>query len=61
MAHVPLPAGDAPSLQRALWDRYRIEVPIVAWNGGRYIRVSCHLYNTRAHIDQLIVALRELL
>lgn len=59
MAHVPLPPGDAKPLQDALWREHHIEVPIVDWNGGRYVRVSCHLYNTRAEIDQLVTALRE--
>lgn len=46
-------------LQDALWDRHRIEVPIVHWHGGRYIRVSCHLYNTREEIERLVSALAE--
>ncbi|HND51260.1 MAG TPA: aminotransferase class V-fold PLP-dependent enzyme, partial [Pirellulaceae bacterium] len=58
MAHVPLPPGDRQSLQDALWRRHGIEVPIIDWNGGRYIRVSCHLYNTPRQIEQLIAALR---
>ena len=59
MAHVPLPDGDAASLQQQLWDRYQIEVPIVAWQGQRFVRVSCHLYNTRPQIDGLVEALRD--
>jgi isopenicillin-N epimerase len=61
MAHVPLPPGDAASLQQALWSEHRIEVPIVAWNHRRWIRVSCHLYNTPEEIEQLVAALRLLL
>jgi isopenicillin-N epimerase len=61
MAHVPLPPGDRRSLQEALWRQHGIEVPIVEWNGRRFIRVSCHLYNEQRHIDSLIAALRELL
>jgi isopenicillin-N epimerase len=61
MAHVPLPLGDAYSLQQALWNKHRIEVPIVEWNGRRWIRVSCHLYNTREQIDLLVDALAELI
>jgi isopenicillin-N epimerase len=57
MAHVPLPPGDAKPLQEALWRKHGIEVPIVDWNGGRYVRVSCHLYNTREEIDRLVAAL----
>lgn len=61
MAHVPLPLGDRAKLQEALWQQHHIEVPIVDWNGRRYIRVSCHFYNTPEQIDGLVVALRELL
>lgn len=60
MALVPLPAGDGPSLQQSLWRKYGIEVPIVTFEGNRYIRVSCHLYNTPTHIDLLVDALTEL-
>lgn len=61
MAHVPLPEGDSMQLQRKLWDQYGIEVPIVSWKGARYVRVSCHLYTQRAHIDRLADALEALL
>lgn len=61
MAHVPLPPGDRQVLQDALWREARIEVPIVSWNDRRYIRVSCHLYNSADHIDQLVNALARLL
>ncbi len=60
MAHVPLPDGDAESLQRQLWERHRIEVPIVAWEGRRFVRVSCHLYNTKSQVNSLIDALRTM-
>lgn len=61
MAHVPLPPGDAKELQGRLWKEYGIEVPIPDWGGGRYIRVSCHLYNTPEHLDRLVSALAGLL
>ncbi|MFO0870378.1 MAG: aminotransferase class V-fold PLP-dependent enzyme [Pirellulales bacterium] len=61
MAHVPLPPGNARALQRALWEQYGIEVPIVDWNQERFIRVSCHLYNDASQIDRLVAALHTLL
>ena len=61
MIAMPLPAGEAEPLQAALWQRYGIEAPIVAWNGRRLVRVSCHLYTQREEIDRLVAALRELL
>lgn len=57
MAHVQLPPGDAKSLQRTLWEQHRIETPIIAWGGQRWLRVSCHLYNTKGEIDQLLAVL----
>jgi isopenicillin-N epimerase len=48
-------------LQQEIWQRHHIEVPIVNWHGRRYVRVSCHMYNTRADIDRLDAALEELL
>lgn len=48
-------------LQDALWDRYRIEIPIVHWQGQRSVRVSAHLYNSTDEIEHLSHALSELL
>lgn len=48
-------------LQQALWERHRIEAPVVSWGGSRWIRVSAHLYNDEGQIDLLATALEELL
>ncbi len=61
MAHVPLPADRPADLQKRLWAEYGIEIPIPVWDDRPWIRVSCHLYNTRSDIDRLIDALRNLL
>ena len=47
-----------PLICRALRD-YGIEAPIVLWQNHRFIRVSCHLYNSRDDVDHLVRALRE--
>jgi isopenicillin-N epimerase len=60
MAHMPLPSGPTHELQRLLWEKHRIEIPVIEWQGERYIRVSCHLYNEAAQIDRLIAALADL-
>jgi isopenicillin-N epimerase len=59
MALAPLPAIDASQLQRDLWQRHGIEVPLIDFAGRQYIRVSCHLYNTPHHIETLVAALRQ--
>lgn len=61
MAHIPLPPGSRMPLQGKLWEQFHIEVPIVEWNGGRYIRASCHLYNDAGQIDELGRGLKTLL
>jgi isopenicillin-N epimerase len=61
MALVPLPQGDALALQRALWKKHGIEVPIITFADRKFVRVSCHLYNDKRQIDQLCEALNGLL
>lgn len=61
MIAMPLATGDGPALQRALWERYQIEVPITDWNGRRLIRPSCHFYTRAEQLEQLADALRVLL
>jgi len=61
MAALPLPACDAPALQRRLYDEFRIEVPVIDWKGRQFVRVSMQGYNTQANIDALGSSLGELL
>ena len=61
MIALPLSAGDGPALQKALWEKYAIEIPVVAWQGRRLIRPSCHLYTQPEEIEGLAAALAELL
>ncbi|WP_425618987.1 aminotransferase class V-fold PLP-dependent enzyme [Anatilimnocola sp. NA78] len=61
MAHVPITPGTRQPLMEQLFQQFHIEVPIVEWNGNRYVRVSCHLYNHRDQIDELVRALKVLL
>jgi len=58
MAHVQLPDGDCESLQRTLWEKHHIEIPVIDWKEKRYVRVSSHLYNTSADLEQLVTALK---
>lgn len=47
-------------LQKALWNQYRIEIPIIDWNGIKLIRFSFQAYNSFKDLDLLLVALNEL-
>jgi isopenicillin-N epimerase len=56
-----LPADvDAPTWRKVLWERHRIEVPIVERPEGLLIRVSTHFYNTEGEIDRLAGAVESL-
>lgn len=60
-ASFPLPdATDLGVLKKRLYDEYRIEVPLILWNGRKFIRVSVQGYNTRRDLEKLTKALGEL-
>jgi isopenicillin-N epimerase len=62
MATIPLPQlGDMDACKKQLYQVYKIEVPVLAWNGRHFIRVSVQAYNTQSDIDALIEALTKLL
>lgn len=61
MTTVPLPPCDGPRLQARLYDEYRVEVPVVVWQGRPYLRISIQAYNSRDDVDRLEAALRVLL
>jgi isopenicillin-N epimerase len=57
-----LPAGtDAVALRQGLWERFRVEAPVVERPDGLLIRASTHFYNTTEEIDRLAEALAVLL
>ncbi len=62
LASVRLPdAVDVVTLKGRLMDEYRIEVPLPVWNDQKFIRVSFTAYNSEAHSDAVVAALRHLL
>lgn len=60
IARLPL-ITDLSKMKRHLYDEYRIEVPLVEWNGRHFIRVSVQGYNTQEDLDTLLTALEKLL
>ena len=58
----PLPVDtDLAALKARLYDEYRIEVPLIAWNNMKLIRVSIQGYNSKRDVARLIKALTVLL
>jgi len=59
MTAAPLPAdADLAALKTRLYAEYRIEIPLIAWNGLKLVRVSVQGYNTRRDVSALVKALR---
>ena len=61
MTTVALPACDGPRLKARLYDEFRVEVPVVEWQGRQYLRISIQAYNTRQDVDRLTEAVRAVL
>jgi isopenicillin-N epimerase len=59
-AAAPLPAStDVQKLKSWLYEKHRIEVPVIDWHGRKFVRVSIQGYNTRRDVDALVRALRD--
>lgn len=57
-----LPAWvNGPAWRQTLWERWRVEVPLVERPDGLLLRVSTHFYNTETEIDRLTDAVATLL
>jgi len=54
--------GGIPPLQEALWQIFRIEVPVIPWpdTSKRLVRISAQFYNTLPQYEYLAKALVEL-
>ena len=61
MVAAQLPPCDPAALQRALFERFRIEVPCFLFRGRPIIRASLQVYNTPADAEALCAALPALL
>jgi isopenicillin-N epimerase len=61
-AAAPLPAStEVQKLKDWLYNERRIEVPIIDWNGRKFVRVSIQGYNTPREVDLLVEALKDYL
>ena len=62
MGSVPLPVKtDLERLKERLYERHKVEVPLMAWQDLKLMRISVQGYNTQEDIDRLLLALQDLL
>jgi isopenicillin-N epimerase len=62
IAGAEIPADCHPaSLQEWLYQEYKIEVPVIDWEGRWFIRPSIHGYNSKKDIEIFLNAIKEYL
>ena len=61
MVSMPVPECDPLTLQRTLYQEYKIEIPCFKWKEHTIVRLSVQGYNSPAQMDQLVAALKSLL
>ncbi|WP_240229971.1 aminotransferase class V-fold PLP-dependent enzyme [Devosia lacusdianchii] len=61
MVSMPIPECDPVDIHDRLLERHNIEIPVLKWKDGHFVRVSVQGYNSKAQMDLLIEAVTELL
>jgi isopenicillin-N epimerase len=59
MCSIPIQTPDAAALKSRLFDKYKIEIPVMQTDVQHYIRISLNGYNTAQDLDALYEALND--
>ena len=61
MASVPIHTSKPQELKDLLYDKYKIQIPVMLLNGKVYLRFSINAYNSQVDLDVLYQALAEIM
>lgn len=61
MASVPIKTDEPIKLKELLFDKYKIEIPVMPLNEDIYLRYSINGYNSQADLDTLYEALQDII
>jgi isopenicillin-N epimerase len=61
MCSVPIKTAEPEKLQRLLFEKYKIEVPIPRQEQHVFLRYSINAFNTQEDLDKLYAALQEII
>jgi len=61
MASVPVKTEKPTELKSILYDKYKIQVPVMPLNENIYIRYSINVYNSQEDLDKLYDALKDII
>ena len=61
MASIPVKTSNPAALKELLFNKYKIEIPVMPLNGNYFIRYSINAYNSQEDLDILYKALQDLI
>ncbi|HKC67904.1 MAG TPA: aminotransferase class V-fold PLP-dependent enzyme [Bacteroidia bacterium] len=61
MCSIPINTSQPEKLQRLLFEKYQIEIPVMRQDTKVFIRYSIQAFNTQQHLDNLYNALTEII
>ncbi len=61
MASIPIKTAKPVELQDMLFDKYKIEIPVMPLNGNYFLRYSINAYNSQEDLDVLFRALQDII
>ena len=57
---IPIQTNEPEQLQKLLFEKYKIEIPVMRQDEKKYIRYSIQVFNSQADLDTLFNALSEI-
>lgn len=61
MCSMQIKTSEPEKLQRLLYEKYQIEIPVMRQDANVFIRYSIQVFNTQQHLDNLYNALTEII
>lgn len=61
MASIPLVTNNPTGLKELLYNKYKIQIPVMPLNGNVYLRYSINAYNSKEDLDVLYRAIEDII
>ncbi|HEX8268339.1 MAG TPA: aminotransferase class V-fold PLP-dependent enzyme [Flavobacterium sp.] len=61
MCSIPIKTNDPVALKKHLFEKYKIEIPVMPADGKVYMRISVQVYNSQSDLDILYSAIEDIL
>ena len=61
MASIPIKTANPVELKELLFNKYKIEIPVMPLNGNYFLRYSINAYNSQEDLDILYKALQDII